>query len=150
MDLTDRRRGEGLLVETRLSIDDMVLLSPTNRNRVMRHTVFDAEFTPFVETPPPPPPPVVAPEKVPTLPWTGEEIRFGDNLRLTKRFPDGSYGEIMNDEEVAMWASVKALLELNESRTSSAEVPSGESSADSVPAASDGQADGATKSKRPR
>jgi hypothetical protein len=46
---------------------------------------------------------------LPTPPYTVEELRYADRLMPTKKFPDGSYGGILTDDEVSVWEYLQAM-----------------------------------------
>jgi len=144
---------DGLLIERRVSVGDLVFLDrQRSRHQVLAAAKFEALLQPFVELPafPPPPPPLIAresgpavpwPTNAPSPPWIAVELPYGDNRRLTKKFPNGEFGDILNDEERAIWASMQALVEetarLAQSNTAAA-ATSDSNSGNAVHSGSDG------------
>lgn len=48
-------------------------------------------------------------EATPTAPYTVEDLQFGPHMRPTRKYPDGRFGDILSDDEIAMWRYLQHL-----------------------------------------
>lgn len=48
-----------------------------------------------------------SPAIIPGMPYTVVEMQFGPHMRPTRLYPSGRYGDILTDDEIAVWNVVR-------------------------------------------
>jgi len=108
------RTAEGLLAELPIRPGDWIVLAADNRNRVLTDPDFQAAFEVYVEAPQPAKaPPVEVPGTVSAPPYVLVDLQYGSTMRPTKKFPNGMFGDVATDEEIALCATLKSLAQEN-------------------------------------
>lgn len=121
------RSPNGMLEELPLVPGDWVLLDPVNhRNRVLSPVEFAESFQEYVDVPKASGGAMVPELTSVTPPYAVVDLEFGrGTMRPTRKYPSGSFGEILSEDEVAMWGAFAALSAENARLKAEAASPTG-------------------------